>query len=188
MEKTFHFLRWSGKKAVAIFCVSIVSAMALIGTTIAFIKMMTDTLTIGFQPATVSVSKSNDGKGVLNDGDVDVYVRVALVFTWESVAEENNIMSSAPVQGVNYNLSVEDGWAKAADGFWYCLNPISAGDVRNAISSVDLIGNAPVGYDLSVEMLVDAIQAEPADAVTHSWTCVTGVDANGNLIVSNLNS
>ena len=184
MQKTFHFLKWSGKKAVAFLFISVALAMAVAGTTLAFIKVMTEPLTNEFQPATVSVNKSTDGKGVINNGDVDVYVRVAVIFTWESTSEENNIMSSPPVAGVNYELSMAEGWAKAADGFWYCMNPVAPNLIRNAISSVKLIGNAPAGHDLSVELLIDAIQADPANAVIESWESgVTSVNENGTLVL-----
>ena len=184
MQKTFRFLKYSGKKAVALLCVSVVLAVAIVGTTLAFITMRTENLTAEFRPATVSVNKSADGKGVVNDGEVDVYVRVAMIFTWESTAEENSIMSTAPVAGVNYNFTVADGWERAADGFWYCLEPLTVDAASSVISSVALIGNAPSGHDLSVELLIDAIQAEPADAVTESWTSgVLSVDENGALIL-----
>ena len=52
------------------------------------------------------------------------------------------------------------------------------------ISSVELIGNAPAGYDLSVELLIDAIQADPSNAVTESWERgVASVSGNGTLVL-----
>ena len=184
MQKTFRFLKWSGKKAVAVLCVSVALTAAIVGATLAFLKTKTGPLDVEFQPSTVSVSKTANGRGVVNDGDVDVYVRAAMIFTWESTTEENSIMSSAPVSGINYNMTVAEGWVKAADGFWYCREPLSPGEIRNAVSSVTLIGNAPLGYGLSTELLVDAIQADPKDAVLESWESgVTSVDANGALVI-----
>ena len=184
MQKTFRFFKWSGKKAVAFLCISVALTAAVVGATLAFLETKTEPLNVEFQPSTVSVDKSTDGKGVVNNGDVDVYVRVAMIFTWKSTAEANSIMSSAPVESVNYSLSVADGWVKAADGFWYCLNPLSPGKTCNAISSVTPIGNAPSGHVLSVELLVDAIQADPTDAVKESWESgVTSVDENGTLVI-----
>ena len=184
MHKTFHFLKWSGKKAVAFLCASLALATVVVGTTFAVLKMMTETHAVEFQPATVSVNKSTDGKGVVNDGNVDVYVRVAMIFTWESTSEENSIMSSSPILGTNYSFAVAEGWTKAADGFWYYLSPISPSKVQSVISSVELIGNAPAGYDLSVELLIDAIQADPSNAVTESWESgVTSVSENGTLVL-----
>lgn len=184
MQKTFRFLKYSGKKAIALLCVSVVLAIAVVGTTLAFITMMTEHLTVQFRPATVSVEKSEDGKGVVNDGEIAVYARVALIFTWESTTEENSIMSSAPVAGVNYSFSVGEDWVKAADGFWYCREPLAPGEISTVVSSTALIGNAPAGHDLSVELLIDAIQADPADAVTESWDSgVSSVDEDGRLVL-----
>lgn len=184
MQKTFRFFKWSGKKAVAFLCISVALTAAVVGATLAFLETRTEPLNVEFQPSTVSVDKSTDGKGVVNKGDVDVYVRVAVICTWKSTAEENNIMSLAPVSGVNYNLTVAEGWVKAADGFWYCLNPISPGETCKAISSVEPIGNAPSGHKLSVELLADAIQAYPTDAVKDSWKSgVTSVGENGTLVI-----
>ncbi len=184
MQKTFRFLKWSGNKAVSILCISVALTTAIVGATLAFLKTKTGPLDVEFQPSAVSVSKTADGRGVVNDGDVDVYVRAAMIFTWKSTAEENSIMSSAPVSGINYNMSVAEGWVKAADGFWYCREPLSPDEIRDAISSVTLIGNAPLGYGLSTELLVDAIQADPEDAVLESWKSgVTEVDENGLLVI-----
>ena len=184
MQKTFRFLKWSGKKAVAALCASVGLTIAIVGTTLALLVMATRPLNVEFQPSTVSIAKTTDGKGVINDGDVDVYARVALIFTWESTTEENSIMSTPPIEGINYNLTVADGWVRAADGFWYSPAPLSPNEICNVISSVSLVGSAPEGHDLSVEMLIDAIQADPVDAVMESWESgVTSVGENGTLVI-----
>ena len=184
MPKQFKIFKWTGKKAVAFLCISVALTAAVVGTTIAYLKTKSNTVNVEYDPLTVSVTRSNDGKSVINDGEADVYVRAAMIFTWKSTTEENSIMSTVPVAGVNYDLTVAEGWAQAADGFWYYLKPLPAKETRNAISSVTLKGAAPAGYELSVELLFDAIQADPTTAVTESWASgVESIDTNGALVL-----
>lgn len=189
MQKTFHFLKWSGKKAVACLCVALVLTLALAGTTIALVVMRTNSLVNEFTPAKLSIDKTADGKGVINDGEVKAYVRAAIVFTWESISAPGTISSVAPIEGVDYNYTCSGNWIKAADGFWYfTAKPIAPRESFNVIDSVTVIKEAPAGYKLSVELLLDAIQAEPTTAVTQSWDSgVHSVDSDGKLVIINRN-
>jgi len=186
MQKTFHFLKWSGKKAVACLCVALVLTLALAGTTIALVVMRTNSLVNEFTPANLSIDKTADGKGVINDGEVKAYVRAAVVFTWESTSVPGTISSVAPIEGVDYNYTCSGDWVKAVDGFWYFTKKptIAPGESFNVIDSVTVIKEAPAGYKLSVELLLDAIQAEPSGAVTESWKSgVHSVTADGKLVI-----
>ena len=186
MSQPFTFLKWHGKKAIAMLVLTVVLALAIVDTAIAFLIVYTDTLTNVFSPATLSIAVSEDGRGVVNDGEVTVYVRAAVVFTWENTAEENTILATSPVEGTDFTYACNARWVKAADGFWYCTTPI-APDANTAVAmleSVTSLTDAPTGSALSVELLLDAIQSAPADAVTESWASgVSAVADDGTLIL-----
>ena len=49
MPKTFKFLKWHGKKAVALLVLTVVLAVGMVGGTVAFIVTQTDALTNVFE-------------------------------------------------------------------------------------------------------------------------------------------
>ena len=186
MSKTFQFFIWSGKKAVAFLVLTVALSLAIVGTTLAYIITQTDILQNIFEPAKVDVEiKGND---IENKSDVDVYIRAAVVVNW--VDEDGVILSTSPVAGTDYTLSTATGWTQGSDGFYYYLSKVPPTSDPTSIKLLESItqNKTKDGYTLRVQVLSSAIQAEPAEAVKLSWTCVTGVKANGDLIVSNPNS
>lgn len=187
MSEQFKFFRWHGKKAIALLVVTLVLSFALVNTAVAFLIVQTQTLINEFTPQTLSIAVSDDGKGVVNDGEATVYVRATVVVTWDKVGEDGTVMAIAPVEGTDYTLVCNSSWVKAADGFWYYPAQIKA-DKTVTIPMIELVEklkDAPYsGYELSVELLLDAIQATPSDAVLESWTSgVSAVAGDGTLTV-----
>ena len=184
MSKTFQFFIWSGKKAVAFLVLTVALSVAIVGTTLAYIITQTDILQNIFEPAKVDIEIN--GNDIENKSDVDVYIRAAVVVNW--VDEDGVILSTMPVAGTDYTLSTATGWTQGSDGFYYYLSKVPPTTESITLLNGVTQNKTKDGYTLRVQVLSSAIQAEPAEAVTHSWTCVTGVDANGDLIVSNPNS
>ena len=81
MQKTFHFLKWSGKKAILLSVLTIILAVAAIGATLAFIIVQTPPIENTFPPPNLSINII-EGNDIQNDGDVPVYVRAAVVVNW----------------------------------------------------------------------------------------------------------
>lgn len=184
MSTRFKFLKWYGKKAIALLVLTCILGLALAGATVAFVIVSTDKLNNEFTPAELSIASSNDGYGVINDGEVSVYVRAAVVCTWESTSQSETVLSKNPKLDIDYSFSCADGWIKAADGFWYYTRPIApdAGVTVEMISSLVDKGTAPEGYKLSFEVLFDAIQSSPANAVLENWASgVSAVSDSGTL-------
>ena len=194
MSKTFQFFIWSGKKAVAFLVLTVALSVAIVGTTLAYIITQTDILQNIFEPAKVDIEIN--GNDIENKSDVDVYIRAAVVVNWvddNGTPEDKSddvILSTSPVAGTDYTLSTATGWTQGSDGFYYYLSKVPPTSEPTSIKLLESIiqNKTKDGYTLRVQVLSSAIQAEPAEAVKLSWTCVTGVDANGNLIVSNPNS
>ena len=190
MPKTFKFFKWSGKKAV-VFCVlTVVLALAVVGTTLAIIIDRTDPLVNTFPPANVNINMV--GNTVTNHSDTSVYVRAAVVVTWVNNngtpddATDDTTLSTAPVEGTDYNITfnTSENWAKGADGFWYQKNAVAAGGSAPALIGSVTQETTVEGYTLTVQVLTSAIQAIPATAVVESWSSgVSGVDTNGALIL-----
>ena len=187
MSKTFQFFIWSGKKAVAFLVLTVALSLAIVGTTLAYIITQTDILQNIFEPAKVDIEIN--GTDIENKSDVDVYIRAAVVVNW--VDEDGVILSTMPVacEGKDYVLEVANGWTQGSDGFYYYLSKVPPTTKSVTLLNGVTQNKTKDGYTLRVQVLSSAIQAEPADAVKLSWTCVTGVDEeSGDLIVSNPNS
>lgn len=124
-----------------------------------------------------------------------VYVRAAIVVTWEAegnATEDNNIYARKPVLGTDYEISLNDsGWFyNPDDGFYYHKVMVPSGEQTNVlINSCTRKAAAPAGYQLHVEIIAQTIQAlgttDDGDvpAVTDAWKI--SVDSNNNLVDPN---
>lgn len=175
MPKTFKFFKWSGKKAVAFFVLTVVLAVAVFSSTLAYIIVKTDGLPNAFTPPTVDVEI--EGNTVTNKGDIPVYVRAAVVVTW--VKDDGTTLAQAPIAGTDYTVeyNTDAGWFQASDGFWYYTDAVEAGaSAGNLIKALTDNGTAPDGYELSVQVISAGIQSTPAEAVQSAWSAVQVVD------------
>ena len=150
-----------------------------VGGTVAYLFTTSDTVTNIFTPAPVTceiVETMNTEKTektnvtVKNTSDVPVYIRVALVPTWED-ADGNAVAVSASL--ADLNIAWGSGWHLHTDGYYYYTQTVAAGD-----NTSDLIETATVttsnGYYMDLQILAQAIQAEPSNAVFEAWGFVPG--------------
>ena len=125
---------------------------------------------------------------VKNTGNTDAYIRVLLVFTWKDDA--GNIFSNKPQEGKDYQIVMDDltNWImqKSDAGTYYyykkTVAPKAETDVLiELLRQADGVTGPENGkYKLSVDILADAVQADPPQAVKDSW----GVDVeNGEIKV-----
>lgn len=104
-----------------------------------------------------------------NRTEYPVYFRVALVITWKN--EEGIVHYIKPEVGVDYrldlNLDEEDEtyggiWTLEDDGYYYYDKVVESGgrtsDLIKYCAPLDT-ANAPEGYTLSVEIIVQTVQA-----------------------------
>lgn len=116
---------------------------------------------------------------IKNTGDIPAYIRARIVVTWK---DANGNVSAVPVKDSDYTMTMGTGWTKGTDGYWYCKTAVNPdGFTPELITECKKTSNAdvPDGYDLSVEILADAIQSEPASAVKEAWG-YTPTAASGN--------
>ena len=95
---------------------------------------------------------------VSNNGTALIKVRVAVIVNWMDVS--GNISAKAPVEGTDYSASYGEDWTLGGDGFWYYKEAIKPHEVSsNLINSLKPIVEK-VGYQLTADISVEAIQAD----------------------------
>lgn len=149
---------------------------AAVGSTVAFLIDKTEPVKNAFEYAKVSCevtekfdqNKKEDVK-VKNTGTIDAYIRATYVVNW--VDEQGNIAAAVP-EGYSYNVTEnpDSKWTKGSDGYFYYTSPVAPGNSTEG-SLLTCTVTYPVNpeYTLSVEILAEAIQSTPANAVQEAW-------------------
>lgn len=172
------------KRAIVLLLSLVLVVSTVIGTTMAYLVSSPDPVVNTFTPARVDskVDENLNTPGVKkdvriqNDSNVTAYIRAAVVVTWRN---GDNVMPSQ--QGdyiIDWTGITDSSWFEK-DGFYYYKNPVTAqghtGELFTDCSPVE--GKAPADdYELCVEILSEAIQAEPAEAVEGAWGVTVNAD------------
>jgi len=175
--------RW--KRSGILLAAVIVLLAGAVGGTWAFLVAQSEPVQNNFTYAHVSctIDEKFDGTTksdvkIQNTGDISAYIRARIVVTWKDASGN---VSAVPVKNTDYTIAFnenEKDWTQQGD-YWYCKTAVDAGEKTPVlITKCEKKGNAPKDYDLSVEILADAIQSEPANAVKEAWgynpTAVSG--------------
>lgn len=113
---------------------------------------------------------------VKNNGNTDAYIRVLLVFTWKD--EAGNIFSNKPQEGKDYQINKNlTDWIKQesdAGTYYYYKKPVARDAETDVLIELLRQADGVTGpengtYKLSVDILADAVQANPPEAVKDSW-------------------
>lgn len=187
-----------GKWSVGIVAVALAGLLA-VGGTIAWLVDKTDSVTNTFVPGqvTTEITEGFDGTkksnvDVANTSNIPVYVRAQVVINW--VDGDGNVVADVPDKYVIYKADgvtkvedlsdqLGDDWKASEDGFFYYTKMLDAADdngdnggvTSNLIQCIEVLDSE---YTLSVEILSEAIQAIPSDAVLDAWK--SGVSAVGD--------
>ncbi len=174
------------KRAIVLLLSLVLVVSTVIGTTMAYLVSSPDPVVNTFTPARVDskVDENLNTPGVKkdvriqNDSNVIAYIRAAVVVTWRN---GYNVMPAASDSyNINYNISeTKADWIAGSDGFYYYTKPVTAQDYTGVLftNCSPVEGKAPAdGYELCVEILSEAIQAEPADAVKGAWGVIVNAD------------
>lgn len=165
--------------------VAILAALALtvgiaVGGTVAFLIDKTESVTNEFTPSSSSVEIDEDFNGTVkknvtavNTGDIPVYIRILLV-TYRVDENGARIGGSAQIP----DFIPGDGWIEK-NGYYYYHAPVAPGmspdtpligeDGITLIEYEDADGGRQV-----VEVIAEAIQAQPESAVRDAWGFVPG--------------
>lgn len=177
----------SGKKAL-ILMVSLVAILAVsVGGVLAWLATSSKDVTNTFAPGDTKIeieekfenNVKSDVK-VINKGNIPVYIRANLVFTWKDSAD--NIIKKPADATLTVTPENPTGWVKGSDGFWYYTKPVAAdGETTKLIDKATIKFPEGKGYQMDLEVMAQSIQAEPKDAVEGAWGVT--VNSDGSLKV-----
>ena len=173
---------------VIITVAAILSVIAIaVGSTLAYLWTKTPPLENSLEPVEVSCRVNETFNGdvksnvsVTNTGDVTAYVRAAIIATWRD-SDGNTYGGETPVEGVSYSVAFgSSDWVKGEDGYYYYTAPLAAGQTTSALldTLAPISEKIPKGYTLSVRILAQAVQSEPASAVESFWGVTVNQDGN----------
>lgn len=146
------------------------------GGTLAWLAASTEETVNTFSPAKmeITVKETFDGETkksvkVENKSETAVYIRVSLVPTWVN-AEGEPMAQSASLDDLIFTNLPASGWVKNGD-YYYYKQPVSAGAITPVLFSSAVVkdGAAPAGCTMDLQVLAQAIQATPKDAVKAAW-------------------
>jgi hypothetical protein len=184
------------KKLIIITSLVLILAMALTGTVYAILHGASNTATNTLTPDsdnTPEVAETFEN-GVkynvkfTNTADYSVYVRAAVVVTWQNA--DGEVHSVRPITNKNasiadYQLDLDstDWFFDAESGLYYYKHPVPGGESTTVLlNNCRQTGTAPAGYTLHVELVCQTVQAKGTTdtgnvpAVVDAW----GVTLNGN--------
>ena len=174
---------------MAAMILSTVLLLALaIGGTVAWLTANTGNVANTFTPShvTCEVNESFDGEtksnvNVTNTSDIYAYIRVKLV-TYRVNANGDHIGGTASLP----TFTLGTGWVEYGD-YYYYTKPVAPNQKpeTNLTDSMTLIGSYmdTDGGKQAVDVMAEAIQSVPEDAVKAAWGVDFSIDADGSLIV-----
>lgn len=172
--KKFH-----NKSLALLVCVTLLLTCAVSGT-VAYLVDASGPVENVFTPGSVvpEIDESNNSTAkqnvtIKNTGTVDAYIRAAIVITWQN---GTNVL---PADADDYALTLSDEWL-LRDGYYYWPNKVgSNGRTGVLITECTSAVEPPADdYTLHVEILAQAIQAEPETVVENTW----GVTVENSII------
>ena len=177
----------TGRKAL-ILMVSLVAILAVsVGGVLAWLATSSGEVKNTFAPGKTDIEIEekfeNNVKSdvyVTNKGNIPVYIRANLVFTWKDSA--GNIIEKPADATLTVTPENPTGWVKGSDGFWYYTKPVAVkGSTTNIINKATIEFPEGKGYKMDLEVMAQSIQAEPKDAVEDAWRVM--VNPDGSLTV-----
>ena len=129
-------------------------------------------------------SAIKENVAIKNDGNVAVYVRAQVSVGWQDAG--GNPLWEQPLAGTDYAMTwggagpdaPSNGWTQGADGFYYWTVPLdAAASTGNLIDSCTWLTTTQAdGRRLVVDIVVQSVQANPANAVQEAWGATVADD------------
>lgn len=172
---------YNGRLITMMIATAMLLALA-IGGTIAWLSTEDAPITNTFKPSKVAcqVTENFDGSvksnvSVWNTGDTEAYIRVKLV-TYRTNDKGQHIGGTATIPGFTPGI----GWVEH-NGYYYYTMPVAPGKKpqTDLIESITLetYNDADGGYQ-AIDVMAEAIQSAPAQAVGEAW----GVSISGDSV------
>lgn len=166
--------KWS--KAFAVVLTVAVLLLGVVGGTLAYLTAQSDPAENVFNPShvTCKVKQSDDGYTVENTGDIAAYIRAKVVVTWAESGETEEGVTTVCPQDPTYSAEGEN-WVQYGD-FYYYTEEVPVDGLTKALN---VSSTAPLGYEVRVEIMADAIQSVGVSSEANNPTAVVeawGVD------------
>ncbi len=150
----------------------------VVGSTLAYLATNTDEVKNTFNPShvTCAVTEGFDGAkktnvNVTNTGDINAWLRVKLI-TYRVNENGDRIGGTAEIPA----FTPGEGWVKNGD-FYYYTSPVAPDKqpATSLISEIMLVKYDDVdGGKQVIEVMAEAFQSVPEDAVEESWGVIPG--------------
>ena len=140
-----------------------------VGSTAAFLVTKTGPVEESFAYAQVScqVTRSGNALAVQNTGTAQAYIRASYAVNWRLDGEES--IAAAVPEGYSCDLAENPQWEKGEDGYFYYPYPVAPGDETPSLLTCSPSYPEEPAYTLSVEVVAEAIQSDPAEAAADAW-------------------
>ena len=152
-----------------------------VGSTAAFLVTKTEPVEESFAYAQVScqVTQSGSALGVQNTGTAPAYIRASYAVNW--LDGKGNIAAAAP-EGYSDGLveNPQGAWVDGGDGYFYYPAPVDPGGETPSLLTCSPSYPEDPAYTLSVEVVAEAIQSDPAEAAADAW----GVTVSGGKLTA----
>ena len=174
-------------KTAVLFMAIILLIGAVIGSTVAFLTTKTEPVKNSFEYAEVSCEVTEEFNNntkehvqVKNTGTTDAYIRATYVVNW--VDAQGRIAASDP-EGYSYSLTKnpDSAWTEKDGCFYYTSSIAPGASTAGSLLTCEVTYPENPEYTLSVEVLAEAIQSTPDNAVQDAWGVT--VNADGKLTV-----
>ncbi len=170
--KRFLKLNSNGKKMFLVLVSMTILLTAGVAGTLAYLFDVSETVENTMIPGSVppTVVEVIDGNvkeevSIENSGNVDAYIRASIIVTWMN--DERNLYGKAPVLDTDYEMKVpaSNSWKMGKDGYYYYTEIVEPETTtKPLIENASVItGTAPEGYELSMEIVAQTIQAGGTD-------------------------
>lgn len=183
-----HRRKRQSKKTGTLFLSLMLVATMMVGGTLAYLFTNTEPVENIFTPSYVScsVTESFDGTtkrnvNVTNTGNIDAYIRVKLV-SYRVNKDNQHIGGEAPLP----SFTLGANWVKYGD-YYYYTKPVAPNqkpetNLTDSMMLTSSYADADGGKQ-AVDVMAEAIQSVPENAVKAAWGEGFSIGANGSLIV-----
>ena len=178
-------------RATAMLLATVMLFALAVGGTIAWLIDKDRPLVNTFDPSKVTceVQEKFDGKvksdvNVKNTGDIDAFIRVKLV-TYRTNNAGQHIGGTAALS----QFTLGANWVEY-NGYYYYTLPVAPGDkpatkLTDSMTLTESYDDADGGHQ-SIDVMAEAIQSVPEDAVKAAWGAGFSINADGSLNVPNV--
>ncbi|MEZ4358334.1 MAG: hypothetical protein R2876_06935 [Eubacteriales bacterium] len=185
-------IRWNRSTVVIAFILLLTIVLCTAGFTIAWFIDSTDSIVNSFVPGNVAFNieeNFTNGDDVkedvmfLNTGNIDAYIRVALVPIWRDEQGEGTALTADGTYTIDWPNDYDNNWFVGDDGYYYCKTPIKPGEYSPIlIDECKVIEGLSEEYDgktFELQVIISATQAEDTVAAQEVWPVI--IDGDGNL-------